>query len=410
MEPEDNHNSRLFLSISAAALLLAIAASASEAGTRDQVKRIHDRIAGVPAPDQFITEWQAKVVSNPQTVAFEAMKHRGFYNVTLKNMAIPWTNRDFDVFAPLNDYTATYIGLVRDGADFRQALYGDVIYIANPSLGLPAFSETGNAHYEALEQSGRNLGDQQVLVRRDQSEVTSLPPNATAGLMTTRAAAKAFLKDGTNRANFRYTLLNHLCNDMEQVKDATGPADRIRQDIPRSPGGDSRLFLNNCVACHTGMDPLAQAFAYYDYRYDIDSDADGENGRISYNQPGAIDPETGTRVVAKYHINANNFKPGFVTPDDAWINYWRQGPNQHLGWDSALSGSGSGAKSMGQELAHSNAFAQCQVKKVFQNVCLRPPANAADRTQVAAMVANFANSGYQLKQVFADAAVHCMGD
>ena len=65
---------------------------------------------------------------------------------------------------------------------------------------------------------------------------------------------------------------------------------------------------------------------------------------------------------------------------------------------------------MGQELAHSNAFAQCQVKKVFQNVCLRPPANAADRTQVVAMVANFANSGYQLKQVIADAAVHCMGD
>ncbi len=176
------------------------------------------------------------------------------------------------------------------------------------------------------------------------------------------------------------------------------------------PGGDSRLFLNNCVACHSGMDPLAQAFAYYDYVYDADTDEEGEGGRISYNQAGAIDPKTGTRVVAKYHINANNFKPGFVTPDDAWINYWRQGPNQHLGWDSALSGSGSGAKSMGQELAHSDAFAQCQVKKVFKNVCLRPPATAADRAQVAAMVANFANSGYQLKQVFADAAVHCMGD
>ena len=37
-----------------------------------------------------------------------------FYNVTLKNMAVPWTNRDQSVFVPLNDYVATFIGMVRD--------------------------------------------------------------------------------------------------------------------------------------------------------------------------------------------------------------------------------------------------------------------------------------------------------
>jgi hypothetical protein len=90
--------------------------------------------------------------------------------------------------------------------------------------------------------------------------------NATAGVMTTRAAARAFFIDGTNRAMFRFTMLNHFCNDMEQVLDTTRSPDRIRQDVSRSPGGDSRVFLNNCVGCHSGMDPLAQAFAYYDYR------------------------------------------------------------------------------------------------------------------------------------------------
>jgi hypothetical protein len=25
------------------------------------------------------------------------------------------------------------------------------------------------------------------------------------------------------------------------------------------------VFLNNCIACHSGMDPMAQAFAYYDF-------------------------------------------------------------------------------------------------------------------------------------------------
>ncbi len=77
--------------------------------------------------------------------------------------------------------------------------------------------------------------------------------------------------------------MNHLCNDLEQVKDPSLPADRIRQDISRSPGGDSRIFLNNCIGCHTGMDPLAQAFAYYDYVYDEEADPDGNSGRIDYN-------------------------------------------------------------------------------------------------------------------------------
>ena len=179
---------------------------------------------------------------------------------------------------------------------------------------------------------------------------------------------------------------------------------------PEVPGGDSRIFLNSCVGCHNGMDPLTQAFAYYEYDYDVESDPDGLNGQMVYNQEGMIDPDTGTRVQRKYHINANNFEFGYVTPDDGWANYWRKGRNQLLGWDSTLPGSGNGASSMGQELAHSEAFAQCQVEKVFQNVCLRAPSDATDRAEVATMVSAFKASGYQLKRVFADSAVYCMGE
>ncbi len=386
-----------------------VGTSLVHAGPRDQVKRIHDRITGVPASEAFLDRWATTVANQPQAVAYAAMDNSAFYSVTLKNMAMPWTNRDLSVFDDLNDYVATYIGLVRDDEDFRKALYDDVIYVGDPVYGLPQYSSSNNAHYEALESRyGHSLDT--VLVRRSQSELSVLPAEATAGLMTTRAAAKAFFIDGTNRANFRFTLLNHLCNDLEQVKDASLPADRIRQDISRSPGGDSRIFLNNCIGCHTGMDPLAQAFAYYDYVYDEDADPDGNSGRIDYNAPGTIDPETGSRVKAKYHINANNFKPGYVTADDSWTNYWRMGANRRLGWDTQLTGSGRGAKSMGQELSHSDAFAQCQVTKVFRTVCLRPPADTTDRESVATMVQNFASSGYQLKQVFADAAAHCKGD
>jgi hypothetical protein len=115
-------------------------------------------------------------------------------------------------------------------------------------------------------------------------------------------------------------------------------------------------------------------------------------------------------VQAKYSNNDTNFAPGVVTPDDAWTNRWRKGQNSLLGWNTSLPGSGNGAKSMGEELANSTAFAQCQVEKVFRTVCFRAPSDAADRNQVATMTNNFRTNGYRLKQVFAETAVYCMGD
>jgi hypothetical protein len=319
------------------------------------------------------------------------MENSAFYTVTLKNFAAPWTNRQQDVFVDLNDYTATVIGMIRDDlVPFNRLLSADILYIGAANLGLPPYSMSNNDHYVALEQQGIELNATN-LVLTTQSAMTDLPPPAIAGVMTTRAAAEAFFVAGTNRAMFRFTMLNHMCNDLEYVKDTTGIPDRIRQDISRSPGGDSRIFLNNCIGCHAGMDPLAQAFAYYDF--------DEGQGRILYT-PGQVQP--------KYSINADNFRPGYVTPDDRWDNYWRKGPNQFLGWDSGLPGSGSGAASMGRELANSDAFAVCQVKKVFRNVCFRDPVST-DRTKFNLMVASFKNGGYRMKQVFAEAADHCKG-
>jgi hypothetical protein len=168
--------------------------------------------------------------------------------------------------------------------------------------------------------------------------------------------------------------------------------DRIRQDVSRSPGGDSRVFLNNCIGCHAGMDPLAQAFAYYDFDEDLQ--------RLLY---------TAGIVQTKYFNNDETFADGFITPDDQWNNYWREGQNALLGW-GAGAGTGNGAKSLGQELAGSQAFAQCQVEKVFRAVCLRDPIDANDRNRVDAMTQTFTNNNYNLRQVFAESAVYCMGN
>ena len=385
-------------------------AAVVEASTLEQAKRIHDRLAGVPPSEAVLLQMKADLDGGDGvSAAMRAMEHDGFYNVTVKNWAAPWTNEEQTVFVSLNDYSATVVGFVRDAetVDFRELLYTDVLYVADPALNLAAYSNSNNSHYEQLEAGGYSL--QNNLVRQSQSSLTGLPADATAGVVTSRAAAKAFFSAGTNRANFRFTLMNHLCMDLEQVHDTTRVPDRIRQDVSRSPGGDARVFLNNCIGCHNGMDPMAQAFAYYDYEYDAENDLTGENGSISYNTEGTVDPETGTRVKAKYRINSATFPTGFVTPDDNWDNYWREGVNQNLGWDESLSGTGSGARTMLQELAHSEAFASCQVRKVFKAVCLREPGNSLDRSAVSNMVGTF-KADYNIKQVFAESADYCKGE
>lgn len=383
-------------------------AQASIAGPREQAKRIHDRLAGVPPTASILDAMETDIIAGDNlAAAYRAMDNPNFYSVTLKNFVTPWTNEAQTVFAPLNDYTATVIGMVRDDIDIREMLYGDIIYTGNSS-GLPAYSNANNNHYQVMEDQAIDL--QAVLQQSTQSSVTGLEAGATAGVLTSRAAAKAFLIDGTNRAQFRFTLINHLCGDLEPLKDNSRAADRIRQDISRSPGGDSRIYNNACYGCHAGMDPLIQSFAYYDYEYDVNSDPDGENGQLVYNSVGTTDPVTGTQVQSKYFNNNANFPSGYITTDDRWDNYWRQGQNSNIGWDTSLSGSGNGAKTMGQELAHSAKFAQCQVEKVFANVCLRNPGNAADRAQIDSMVASLASNSYQLKRTFAESAVYCEGE
>ncbi|MGI9238054.1 MAG: hypothetical protein ACR2QZ_11695 [Woeseiaceae bacterium] len=382
------------LRVAFVALLSAVLIAPAHAGFREQAKQLHDRLAGVP-PTQAVLQQMEDAINpalpgNANTAAYIAMDNVNFYNVTLKNFAAPWTNRDQSIFVPLNDYIATVIGMIRDDRPFNTLLSDDITYVGRAGVVGATPSSNNNAHYEQLESDNINLRDELQMVT--QSSIQNIPASATAGVMTSRAASEAFFIAGTNRAMFRFTLMNHLCNDMEQMHDPNLPPDRIRQDVSRSPGGDSRLFLNNCIGCHTGMDPMAQAFAYYNY--------DETAGALQY---------TAGNVQPKYFNNDLNFPQGFRTPNDNWDNYWRNGQNSYLGFDPALPGSGQGAKTLGEELGNSYAFAACQVKKAFRAVCLRDPENVTDRSTVDQIISTFRGTGYQMKQVFADAAVHCMG-
>ena len=386
--PLVSHSSlwRMFVALA----LLLCGASIALAGPREQAARIHDRLAGVPADEATIN--QMVLAGIPAGAAQIAMDNPNFYAVTLKNFAAPWTNRDQSAFVPLNDYVTLVMGMVRDNVPFNQILSANMLYIA-PSLPTPP-SGSSNAHFEKLEERMRDPDfNQSELQPTTQTAIYGTADAATAGAMTTRAAAEAFFIAGTNRAMFRFTLMNHMCMDMEQVHDTSIAPDRIRQDVSRSPGGDSRVFLNNCIGCHAGMDPMAQAFAYYDF---------DETSQAMVYDTDEVNP--------KYFNNDTTFADGFVTPDDSWHNHWRQGQNALLGWNGAMPGQGRGAKSLGEELAATDAFATCQVKKVFKAVCLRDAVDANDRSRIASITNTFRSNNYNLKQVFAETAGYCMGD
>jgi hypothetical protein len=377
----------------AGALLLGATAFAANPNA-DQATRIYNRIAGIPPTAAQLAQMMA--AADPVTAALIATQDPSFYNNTIRNLAAPWTNRDQSVFVPLNDYTATVVGMVRDDVPFNTLLSADLVYIADSASGVPAYSATSNDMYQTMDDNNVDL--KAHLVSSTQSALSGIPAAATAGVMTTRGAASAFFINGTNRAMFRFTVMNHLCNDLQTVMDITRPPDRIRQDVTRSPGGVSTLFLNNCIGCHSGMDPMAQAFAYYNFN-NIDPTTASTMGQIVY---------TAGQVQPKYFINKTNFPQGFSTPDDSWTNRWHTGPNEILGWRGP--GTGNGAKSLGQELENSAAFDSCQVTRVFKYVCLRSPNSTNDFNKINSMISSFQAHQYKLRQPFAEAAAYCMGN
>jgi len=382
-----------------ALLLLILLPLSAGADARDQAMRIHDRLVGVPPDPTTLTTMTNLIAANGDAGAVAAaelaMDHPAFYNVSLKNFVTPWTNAEGSVYAELNDYTATVIGMIRDDVPFNEVLSADLVYVSNEA-GLPGYSVSDNDHHRAIEDNRIDMSNTVTFVGMPQStfhpQISPGPTGGAAGVVTTRAAAEAYFSAGTNRRMWRFTSMNYLCRDLEQLHDTSRPADRIRQDVSRSPGGDSLLFHTQCVGCHAGMDPLAAAYAYYEW--------DENAGQMIYT-PGLVQ--------GKYLINANTFPGGYVSVDDGWRNFWRNGPNAAIGWTGSAD-RGNGPASLGLEVTGSRGFALCQVEKVFNNVCFRPPQTPADATKIEDVATIFETTGYRMKTVFAEVAAHCRGN
>ena len=141
---------KTLLSLALLAMLTGQSAWAGPA-ERAMAKQIHDRLTGVNATNAAIDAMEALILGEAACGGGATLDAIGcgkaaaeyaidtaqnsnayaFYNVTLKNYATPWTNEEQTVFAPLNDYSATVIGAIRDQIDFRRILYDDLVYLGN---------------------------------------------------------------------------------------------------------------------------------------------------------------------------------------------------------------------------------------------------------------------------------------
>jgi len=398
--------------------LLALAQN-SIAGPMDQAKRMHDHLTGVP-PSEAVLQQMVAYIKNgsAKNAALLAIDNDYFYDVMLPNWFSTWTNVALDPHVDLNDYSATAIGLIRDDIGFDQVLYGDVLYTGNDALvsslnangsvavkrQIAPYLNTSNQHYIDLQNVRINPADitdttsaarimrihlKQFLVKKQQSAVTGI--SDTAGVLTTRAAGLAYFSAGTNRREARFAFKNFLCMDMPQLQDTSRPDFRVRRDVDRMPGGDSRTFKQTCVGCHGGMDALAGAFAHFDF----------VNNQLMY---------TPSAVQAKYNKNNTVFPGGFVTIDDSWLNLWIAGANSALGWNG--NGSGNGARQFGKMISQTDQFSYCMAKRVFNRVCLRDPVTA-EEDQIRRLAGDFAANGrFSMKDLFAAVATlpQCMGD
>ena len=365
-------------------------AAESYAGPREQAYRIFNRLNGYPPSQEKLAAMEALVSGgNVKDAALAAIDdtNGGFYNITLKSYVARWTNRDKTPRVPMNDFTATIIGMVRDEVPMTEALSGDIVYTGNVP-NIPAYSLANNLHYEFLDTQGSKL--HQVLQKSQQSVVATLPPDAIAGVMSTRGWAEAYYNAGTNRRAVEASLEVFLCSSLESLNDTTRSDMRVRKDVTRAPGGDSSLFRNRCAGCHAGMDAFGGAFAFYDWNDTTTS--------LTYSAG---------QVREKMTRNSSEFPAGYQTTDDSWMNNWIEGQNAKLGWMGATEGTG--AKSYGEMLTNTEAFASCLAKRAFEVVCLHKPGHAAEDKAVEEIASNLKKDGsFNYKNAFAEAAAVCI--
>ncbi len=428
----------LALAIATAATTLVSAPA--HADETSQAYRLHRRLAGVN-PSKTILETMKLAIREGRAVdaariAIDNEEHSFFYNATLKKFFNPWLDEEGNNSIPLNDATATLIGMTRDDKSFQQIFATNVSYVGTGFDAAVAERirppEPGNnLHYLQMEREGVDL--KKVLTPIKQTDALLDPTQSMqgetgvpAGILTSRGWASVYYQAGTNRAPVRFLLKNFLCQDIDAFHDTTVPDDEVRRDPDRAPGGESHVYNNKCKGCHAGMDPMSRAFAYLDF--------DDERRSMVYTRPTEATASEGVKcaegsevvlspdstfedklrcaVVKKYMNNKASYPEGYVVKNDQWKNFWTGGNNARVGWPAAKGQviEGSGPKSLGLMFAQTKAFPRCMAKQVMAHVCLATDFESQIiKDKLDRLTEKFQAANFNMKSLFAETAVMCMG-
>jgi hypothetical protein len=328
-----------------------------------------------------------------------------FYNLTLRDFFLPFGYMEPSKEAKLDSTTATLIGITRDNIDFREALHGDILYTA-PNAGAPNFAADSNDHYAGENNSlyeqviNGNASLKDALERQTQSAETPLPPEATAGVLTTRRWGMSYLDMGTNRRVIAGLVDKFLCAELDEIRNPIGSGESwVQTDVDRAPNGLPTVYRKDCITCHASfLDPTVGALAYYDF-----DDPGDDDDRVEY---------TGNDVQNKMNQNRNVFRSGKEVEDDSWAWVYSAEGNptaagKIIGW-RGVSG-GRGFKSFAREFSKSKGLPRCMVKRVYKRLC----AQSLDRNDPTdlATIDRFGDAfeadNYNMKNLFISIANHC---
>ena len=367
--------------------------------TRQKAMRLFQAITSVRVPidDPRVIQMESLLVAgNARGAAAVATADPLFLDVQVVNIAKKMATREESIRAPMSDFVATFVGVMRDSdtTSAKSLLTGNFVYRVDPIIATAQTIRSveladviqSNNHYADLQ--SKNLSPSAVLVKispqRAMVAGAAVDHPDPAGLLTARATAEAHGVAGTNRRRVEYAMREFMCVAMSDWADANGSDERVGQDVTRTPSGSVNLYLTTCKSCHSGMDGFRGAFAFSDFTNNAETFTPGQ-------------------VVGKMTRNATEYPQGFRLTENSVINNAILPKNaDQFGWRTSTTGVGIGA--FGKMLADSRGFSRCMVRRAFKAICRRPPL-VGEETLVRSLADQFETDGYHMRHMFENVAI-----
>ena len=338
--------------------------------------------------------------NGPFNAALIATDDPAFYNVTLKNFVAPWTNRDQAVFVPLNDYTATVIGMVRDdvtSATCCAATFSTRVSGVNPGL-LDVEQRALRGRRSARRRSQGTAGRHRSAKQLDRRAVGGDRGRAhvarrSEGILHRRHEPRDVpLHDAQSHVPRHGTGARHV------ARPRSNPSGRIAQPGRRRARIPERLHRLP-LAAWTRWRRRLPTTTSSTTRRPIPTPTQGSSSTTT-SAPSIRSPARAS--LRKYFNNNTTFPYGYITMNDHWDNYWRHGPNAcSAGIRRACRAPATAPSRWAWNSPTRKHSPSARSKK-----CSRTFACARRQTRLIAirsssMVSDFQSDGYNLRNVFA---------